>query len=278
MAYYIKLNDKNRENLFYKSKINQNISLGNLAKTIGVSRDMLFKYKRGDYLIPKDVFDKLVLLSTFNPPIKLIKKEKYNKKIVTLPLMIEDLAEIIGVLNGDGHLSKINHEISVIGNVNTDIKYFNYLKKKFENLFKISFKIEKFDHYLKLRAYSKELVNWFNLSFGLPKGNKKGKLKIPEQILNSQALLVPYLKGLFDTDGTIYFRRKQDPVIEISSADKIFLKQIQESLILIGFKAGIGEHRVFIYKKDQIQHFFELIKPANTKHLKKYNFYFNQAK
>ncbi len=192
-----------------------------------------------------------------------------------MPPLNKELAEIFGILNGDGHLSRINYEISVIGNVKTDIDYFKYLKKKFEKAFGRGFKIEKFESYIKLRAYSVNLVNWLHNYHHLPKGKKKGNLSISNKILNNRSLLVPYFRGLFDTDGTFYIRRGNEPVIEISSADKKYLQQIRKGISSLGFNVGIGEKMIFIYNKKQIEKFFKIIKPANSKHLKKYRLYSN---
>ena len=83
-----------------------------------------------------------------------------------------------------------------------------------------------------------------------------------------------YLRGLFDTDGTIYVRRKKEPVIEISSADKNYLKEIKDKLLVLGFKAGIGKYRVFMYNREDIKRFFTEVKPANPQYLKRYQKYF----
>ena len=274
MAEFIRVNSKDREFLIQQAKVNSSRNYHELADILGVSRDMIFKYMRGDYLLPKRIFDRLIELSKFKPKkCQIIEREKYNRKTFRVPLMNEDLAEIFGVLNGDGHLSKINHEISVIGNVKTDDNYFHYLKKKFENVLGIKFKIEKFEHYLKLRAYSIDLVNWLCNQHGFPKGKKKGKLKIPSVFLSNKKFLEAYIRGLFDTDGTIYLRRKNEPVVEISSSDKRYLQQVQEQLLFLGFKAGIGKNRVFIYNKEDIGRFFKEIKSSNPKHLNKYQKY-----
>lgn len=100
-----------------------------------------------------------------------------------------------------------------------------------------------------------------------------GKLKIPEQIKNSRRFLISYLRGLFDTDGTIYIRRKKDLVLEISSADGRFLKEVNESLCSLGFNSRKYKKHLSLYNKKDIVKFFNLIKPANSKHLKKFNLY-----
>ena len=274
MANFIKINALERNNLFKKAK--EKVSTyPHLSKELGVTRDMIFKYKRGDCLIPQITFDKLVKISSFNPKkFDIIVMEKYLKKCINKPILDQNLAEVLGVLNGDGHLSKINHEVSVTGNLG-DTNYFLYLKKKFEELFKMKFNIEKFNHYLKLRGYSKELIDFLTKEFELPKGRKMGKLGIPKEIFSDKNLLANYFRGLFDTDGTFYIRRKKDPVVEISSGDHVYLEQIKGGLKFIDFEFGIRKKNVYLYKKEDIKRFFEVIKPANPKHLKKFNLYFN---
>jgi len=182
------------------------------------------------------------------------------------------LAEIIGVLNGDGYISPLNYEICVVGNCH-EKNYLYYLKKLFEKNFRINFNYQIDKSKFKLRGYSIKLFDLLTKEYGLPKGNKMGKLKIPLKIKENKDFLISYIRGLFDTDGTIYTRRKRDPVIEISSGDNKYLKEVKQTLNSLGFKAGIGKHRTFIYNKEDVRRFFNLIKPANTKHLKKYKEY-----
>lgn len=277
MTFFIKLSVVDRKIIFEKTKEELSCNCNVLAKELGVSRDMFFKYRRGDYLIPECIFKHLIKLSSFQPNnFEKVEIEKYNKKIVRKPTLDCEFAEILGALNGDGHLSKINHEISIIGNLN-ERDYIQHLQKKFEDLFKIKFKVETYLRYLKLRAYSVDLVNFLNKIYGLPKGKKKGNLLIPKQILSHKNLIVSYFRGLFDTDGTFYIRRKKDPVIEISSADKRYLEEIKNTLKLVGFEFGIRKNNIHLYKKEEIKRFFEIIRPANPKHLKKYNLYLNNA-
>ena len=277
MVTFIKINKREANLLFEKAKDKARRNYESLAKKIGISRDMLFKYKRCAYPVPELILNQLIHFSNFNPKERtIIKKDKYLKKKIKKPFLNSNFAEILGVLNGDGHLSKVNSEVSVIGNLK-EMEYFLYLKKKIEKLFKISFKIQKYPHYLKLRVYSSELIDFLNQKYGLPKGRKKGNLLIPKKILSKENLIASYLKGLFDTDGSFYLRRKKDPVIEISSTDERYLKQIRDVSLRIGILWNLKKKSVLIYRKDLIKKFWKLIGPANPKHLKKYNLYLNNA-
>jgi len=81
------------------------------------------------------------------------------------------------------------------------------------------------------------------------------------------------LRGLFDTDGTIYVRRGKDMVAGYSSADKKFLSEISEVLKDLGFQNYKGRRHICIYDQKLIKMFFNIIKPANSKHLKKFKIY-----
>ena len=64
-------------------------------------------------------------------------------------------------------------------------------------------------------------------------------------------------------------------MVSISSADPLYLKQVQEALISLGFNARLSKTNVMIYEKSHVIGFFKTIKPANTKHLKKFQNYIN---
>lgn len=273
MAIFIKIPKKERTNLFYSVRNKLNTSFNKLYPKFNISRPMFFNYLSGKYDIPKNLFLKLEEISGLRiENFKEFEKEKYMEKQVEEPTLDRSLAEVLGILNGDGHISAINNEICVvISNLEKD--YLRYTKNLFESSLKLNFRIFGQDTKVKLRTNSKKMAGILHNKYGLPKGKKLGKLKIPKKILKSKYLLIHYLRGLFDTDGSFFIRRKKDPVIEISSADSNFLKQIKEALNSLGFKAGMSGKHVYLYNKEHIDNFFKIIKPANSKHLKKYALY-----
>ena len=278
MPIFIKLKDKDRIKLFYLVKKNINSSWEEFYPSLRISRPMFFNYLSGRYNLPEKIFLRLQRIAK----IKInnygkIKQSKYIKKNIIEPKMNIHLAEILGVLNGDGHISNFKHEVCIVGD-EKEKEYCIYLKKLFQKTFGISFTIYKGESYFKLRTYSIELSDFLTKKYDLPKGNKMGKLKIPKQVLISKNLLKSYLRGLYDTDGSFYIRRKNEPVVQITSADPNFLDEIKRALISLDFSIAKGVNRIFIYRKCDIKVFFEVIKPANSKHLKKYQNYLNLIK
>ncbi len=43
----------------------------------------------------------------------------------------------------------------------------------------------------------------------------------------------------------------------------------------LGFNPGISGKHIYLYKKEEIVRFFNIIKPSNSKHLKKFKIYSN---
>ena len=275
MPIFIKLAKKERLSLFKSVKKNINSSWENFYPSLRISRPMFFNYLSGKHLIPKDIFLKFKKIAKIDViENQEVYKKKYVLKKFVPPKKTPSLAEILGILNGDGHITRINYEICVVGNL-LEKDYFYYLKNLFENTFKLEFTINEYSTHFKLRTYSKWLFHFLIEEYALPQGNKLGKLKIPPKLLNSDILLISYIRGLFYTDGGFNLRRIKDPMVHITSADPIFLEQIKNALIRLNFKVSKTEKKVTIYQKEMIKRFFEDIKPANSKHLKKYQSYLN---
>lgn len=267
-----------REYLFKRLKDNISISWDKFYPRLNIGRAMFFNYLKGKYLIPEHLFYELEKIAKIKiDKVKKICKTKGLEKEISNPTLNTQLAEILGILNGDGYLSPKNYEISVVGD-KKEKNHFIYMKKLFEKAFGIHFKIETMNHALKLRAYSKKLVFLLNNVYSLPLGKKKGKLRIPKQVKGDSELLRAYIRGLFDTDGCFHIRRKNDPVIEITSADLRYLSEVKTSLIFLGFHVAKGQERIYIYNKLDVKRFFNEVKTGNSKHLKRYAIYQNQAR
>ncbi len=277
MPIFIKLKNKDRIKLFNLLKEKINVSWDIFYPTLNISRTMFYNYLSGRYNLPRTIFVKIEKIVGIKiKHYEQIKQDRYSKKEIMEPKINNSFAEILGVLNGDGHVSNFKYEICVVLN-SKEKDYYFYLKNLFEKTFGTTFTLFKEPTKIKLRIYSMNISNILTKKYGLPKGNKLGRLKIPKQVFSSRNLLISYIRGLFDTDGSFYIRRKKDPVIEISSADPRFLKEVKNALISLNFNVIKGSNKLVIYRKDDIINFYKLIKPANSKHLKKYQNYLNSS-
>ncbi len=270
MKSFIKLSSKEREKLFLALKQKTKCSWEAIYPTLDISRTMFFNYLSGRYALPKKLFLKLIKITGVQiKDFTEFKQKKYSKKLFTYPKLDKNLAEVLGILNGDGHLALKNYEVCVVIS-SFEKQYGEHIKNLFKNTFKLIPIIFQKESILKIRIYSKELHKFLIKTYNLPKGNKIGKLSIPHQIRSDFHLLKAYLRGLFDTDGSIFLRRKKEPVIQITSADREYLNQVNKALILLGFNSSITKDRIFLYQLKDIIKFFQEVVPANSKHLKKY--------
>jgi len=205
------------------------------------------------------------------------------KKLIE-PSESKDLAELFGIILGDGHIDKIIRGkktrcycITIAGDSRDDKDYLeNYVNTLFEILFKEKGKISysKFSNSLFLKIYGKRLVEFF-IKRGLENGNKKiNRQSIPDWIFSNKEYLKNCLRGLIDTDGSIHYISKSNKNIRISYTSYIpaLLNKVRLSFILLGFNPSkiISGKQIFLSKKEDIFRYMKIIGFGNQKHLKRF--------
>tara|TARA_Y100000310_G_C20688749_1_gene820810 strand:+ start:1909 stop:2715 length:807 start_codon:yes stop_codon:yes gene_type:complete len=177
------------------------------------------------------------------------KKKKLKEKSISIPIEItEDLAYLCGVLAGDGNINfrqeKYEYSLKCVGNPQNEKSfYFNIVGPKFKKVFGFTPNIRYFDSQTTFGfvVFSKKVVNYLTQFVGLPLGKKYDKLKIPKIFLGDQKLLISFIRGVFDTDGCMCFKKRYRnypyyPVISFSSKSKSFTKEIANILKKLNFK------------------------------------------
>ena len=125
----------------------------------------------------------------------------------------EEIAELIGIIYGDGNLNIVKknntYRINITGNKETD---YNYLTKYVSSLFERNFDIKpkiwiyKYRKAIAINIYSKKLLEYF-LGLGMKVGPKK-RLMVPRIILTNKKYKARFLRGILDTDFCLYFRNR----------------------------------------------------------------------
>ena len=153
--------------------------------------------------------------------------------------------ELIGALIGDGHIYKKNHKylIGFTGNQITDKEYFTQLKNLISIAWKKEIKIKFREHAVRIQFGSKEIVARLTDFFGLP--FNKGKcyvVEIPVLLKNNWLLSKHVIRGIVDTDGSIFTANKPGclnyPSIEITTTSNKLALQIKEILLAQGFRVA----------------------------------------
>jgi len=183
-----------------------------------------------------------------------VKLSRYDtKRGLTFPeTLTEELAEFIGIMIGDGHLSILQRtnklvkkftqsDVVISGNCQ-EKGHLDHIRKLFYSLFNrnLFLRKDKRSNSILMTAHSRGIVHFLNLICGIPIGRKTDTVKIPEVIKNSNLRIkYAFLRGLADTDYYIAFKRKNKyynyPVIRGTFKSTYLVKDIEELYKEIGF-------------------------------------------
>lgn len=197
-----------------------------------------------------------------------------NKKTIKVPVENEDLAELFGIILGDGHLTR--KTLIVAGN-SYELSHYIYVNKKIKELFGIDSKIIKIKNQnsMQLRVNSTELIK-FLLTHGFVLGDKiKNKESLPRWIFGNKKFVYGALRGVFDTDGGIYQKQKgyKRSVIEFQTESPYIRKDLFELVEKAGFSPSKSDVNVRIQNQLEVLRFFQLVGSANPKNIVRYNYF-----
>jgi hypothetical protein len=198
---------------------------------------------------------------------------------VDRPKYSSALAELLGILIGDGHLSE--YQATMITGIKTDLPHALYVVDLFKKIFRIKGAIKKRPNHgaVVVVVSSKAIVDLLAI-FGMPQGNKlSGNLRIPRWVFTSRAYMKMFIRGLFDTDGCVFLDRH---VINgnrykhlgwaLTSASSSLLADIRKLLELLDFHPTwrASQNSVYLRKQAEVQRYFRNIGSSNSKHLCRY--------
>ena len=182
---------------------------------------------------------------------------------------------------GDGNSNKTkaykigSYSIRIVGDIRKDNKYLlNYVKLIIERLFKIKVRTGKFKktNAMLIEAHSVRLIEFLE-KLGFKPGNKiKNQLEIPLWIKNNEEYLKACLRGLYDTDGSIYKLTNQNSYqINFSNSNSVLLNDVKNGLRQLGIYCSeiTKGKEINITKKSELRKFLKLIGFSNSKHLDK---------
>jgi len=134
-------------------------------------------------------------------------------------------------------------------------------------------------------------IKLFFESQGFNEGVKVLTVKVPPEILNSKDLWPYFLRGIFDSDGCIYFERNYSPGVvhkqrrrarmEITSVSEVLIDNLQEMCLELGYSpkmrsqhpSGKGKnisYRLRFNRKNDIIRWFKEISPRNNVHINRF--------
>jgi DNA-binding transcriptional regulator WhiA len=162
-----------------------------------------------------------------------------------------ELAELVGALIGDGFIyNNFNkYRIGFTGNQINDKAYFDFLKGLILKVWNKEAKIKERWRGLRIVINSKEAVTFLINELKLPFGEGKcEKVTIPKEIIDDWGLAKYAIRGIVDTDGSVFVAKKPGidkyPSIEITTVSSKLALQLKNILEKQGFRVA----KIWAYK------------------------------
>ena len=197
----------------------------------------------------------------------------------------KELCEFTGAIIGDGNLwtDGSRYRVEIAGDTRLDLTYFLHLSKIAYNLFKKHpYKFRVKGNQLYFRLQSKYAFNILNKGLGIFAGRGKSRtVIIPKSIIKKGWRYSKWaLRGIMDTDGTLFFSRKTYkkaiyPSIEIRTFSRNLGIQVNGLLWRNGFRSHLrgNEDRGYsigIYGETMLRKWVREIGFSNQRHGYKY--------
>jgi hypothetical protein len=175
--------------------------------------------------------------------------------------------------------------LEIAGDSRFDKEYLeNHVSKIAKSLFNLYpyIGLRKNQNSIYLRLISKGLINYL-VSIGFKKGRKE-QIGVPEWILNNEDYMISFLKGIADTDCSLYFRGGSYPIIGFVSKSEPLIRNIFDFIQKKGFilsnyykekridKRGYNDTVVYTIKLNGRKNYdlwLNLIHFRNPRHLNK---------
>lgn len=197
------------------------------------------------------------------------------RKPITIPIKSESLAEFIGIVLGDGGITP--HQLRVYLNRIDDKDYIGFVSRLIERLFGVQPSRCRRQQVEVLCVSRRNLID-FLLSVGMKIGNKvRQEVKIPDWIIKNAQYSYSCMRGLMDTDGSVFdekhiYKKKiySYQVLSFTSYSMPLLAQCQEIVKKLGINIVINDKRRFsIRRAKNIKEYLAHIGTNNFKHYKK---------
>lgn len=194
------------------------------------------------------------------------------------------LYEFYGILMGDGCISqyrdyqKANRLDTVVtGDKRNEVSYFLYIKSLLKEEFGVGAYLYEYktENTVRLIIRNKAFAS-FLLELGFPCGKKYEKLIIPNRFIQLEWNDLKHLiRGLFDTDGSIYAKKNEQyryPYVSLSSKSILLLQQIHKILRDRNYPFYINCNENLVMKGiENTKRWMADVGTSNPKHKFKYN-------
>ncbi len=232
----------------------QNLTIGEIASRLKIAES--------------SVFQRLARVRIPSTPAKKVHHNNQRGEVV-LPGHSRKLAEFYGIMLGDGHIS---HFQTIVTLGNKELGYVEYVAHLMGSLFGIEGKIcKKKNDYRDVYIGSVAITAMLRAD-GLVSNKVAYQVDVPPWIFEQNSWMQACLRGFFDTDGSIY-RLRFGRQISLTNHSLPLLYSLRRMLIELEYNPSeVSAFRVYLTRKADIDRFFKEVRPANAKHLRRFEF------
>lgn len=198
--------------------------------------------------------------------------KKYVKSF-KIPEESEDLAELFGIILGDGGLTR--YQCVIYLNSDTDQEFAIYVQNLIEKLFDSRPTIyrSRKDHVWEVSISGVDLIKYLN-SKGLSLGNKVLlQVGVPEWVCTKERYIKACIRGLVDTDGCFSIhtyrvneKRYSYPKLAFSNRSEPILQFVYQGLKQLGFNPKrTFEYGVWLHNQQEVRRYLNEIGTRNYK-------------
>ena len=209
--------------------------------------------------------------------------EKYRslgckvRKVFRAPEYSAAFAELVGIILGDGAIS--NYQVRITLDRWRDRDYAVFVADLMVNVLGVapSLAVRECDNTISLTLSGIALVEMLE-NFGMKRGNKiVHQVSFPQWVKNDLELSVACVRGLFDTDGGLYFHQKNKKKYLgwcFASRSAPLLADVQNTLRKMDFNVKkSGGYKLYMYRLSSIERYLYLVGSHNPKNSRKVEFY-----
>lgn len=172
----------------------------------------------------------------------------------------EDLAELLGVILGDGHIQKFprTEGLTIAANSNNlgfIKRYSNLIEKFFDK--KPYIQKQNLSNCTRIRIYQKHISKRLKI----PNGNRsKFQVKTPNWIWQNKEFLIKFLRGLYEAEGSFCIHKPTYTYkLLFSNRNPYLLDVVYKSLVKLGFNPHRSSDKIQLSRKGEVYRCRDLI-------------------
>lgn len=232
--------------------IKQNRTIGDVGRILGISEQTVYK--------------RMLRLGIKSTPEC---KHTYlnRKKTVTLPKRSRRLAEFFGIMLGDGHVSHFQTMVTLGTKEEAFASYVSLLMKE---MFSTDAKICLLKSGYRIVYIGSVTVTDWLYKEGLVSNKVAFQVDVPDWIFKRKEYMRAFLRGFFDTDGSVY-KLRFGIQLSFTNRSRPLLISLHKMLSALGYTPSkVGVWRVYLTRIPDVKRFFSEIQPANQKHQRRF--------